>query len=168
MWAQQLVAPFRFEKVEVAAPKAGVLQPGEVLLRLEATGICGSDLPYFKGGPFPAAALREGRYVIPPGAPLHEVAGEVVASRDPNLGRGARVVGWAASGQWAAEAQLSSERPALIVEAVGHQVGTLRDAVEALAMGGQVYGFGVPDDETYPFPMNLCWPPRSCGAGRRG
>jgi hypothetical protein len=63
MWGQQLVAPFRFERVEVAAPDADALQPGEVPLRLDATGICGSDLPYFKGCRFPSAVLREGRYV---------------------------------------------------------------------------------------------------------
>jgi hypothetical protein len=36
MWAQQLIAPFRLEKGEVAAPDADALQPGEVSLRLDA------------------------------------------------------------------------------------------------------------------------------------
>jgi L-iditol 2-dehydrogenase len=82
MRAEQLVAPFRFEKVEVSAPAGDSLKAGEVLLRVIATGICRSDLPYFKGAPFSLAVLQDGRYVNPPGAPLHEVVGKVVASRE--------------------------------------------------------------------------------------
>lgn len=58
-----------------------------------------------------------------------------------------------ASDKWAAELRSESEHPMLIVEAVGHQVGTLNDAVEALAMNGHIYCFGIPDDEVHPFPL---------------
>ena len=63
----------------------------------------------------------------------------------------------ASSEQWAAELVAGSvrDRPELVIEAVGHQVGTLRNAVEAVAPNGQVYYFGIPDDEIYPFPMYL-------------
>jgi threonine dehydrogenase-like Zn-dependent dehydrogenase len=44
-------------------------------------------------------------------------------------------------------------RPPLVVEAVGHQVSTMRYALEAAAVGGQVFYFGVPDDWTYPLDM---------------
>lgn len=69
MRAEQLVAPFRFESVEVSAPTADRLQAGDVLLRVLATGICGSDLPYFKGALFPFAELRQGRHVNPRAPP---------------------------------------------------------------------------------------------------
>ena len=45
------------------------------------------------------------------------------------------------------------ERPDLIIEAIGHQTGTLTDAVEALAPGGRLFYFGVPDDAHYVIPM---------------
>jgi L-iditol 2-dehydrogenase len=254
MWAQQLVAPFTFEKVEVATPQADDMHEGQVLLRLLAGGICGSDLPYFKGALPVFAETPSGKYhVSPVGSPLHEVVGEVVASRDSTLSVGARVVGWsttlnalqefvivdgegvfeydtalspesavmlqplacvifaleqlpdftgqsaavmgqgpigvlfshvlktmgashvtgidkidrsdvasvfkidevvhASSDLWAASLRQESDRPDLIVEAIGHQVSTMREAVEALAVDGHIYYFGIPDDPIYPFPM---------------
>lgn len=38
----------------------------------------------------------------------------------------------------------------VVIEAVGHQTGTLFDAIQIAAMAGIVYGFGVPDDPIYP------------------
>jgi len=45
------------------------------------------------------------------------------------------------------------DRPSIIVEAVGHQVGTLVDAVNTVKVDGQIYYFGIPDDLIYPLPM---------------
>jgi L-iditol 2-dehydrogenase len=45
------------------------------------------------------------------------------------------------------------DRPDIVIEAVGHQVATLGDAVEAAAFGGTVFYFGVPDDDSYPISM---------------
>lgn len=257
MWAQRLVAPFTFRCEEIPRPEPGILREGEVLLRLLAGGICGSDLPYFRGAmpAFPSGDIASsGGYAVSPfGSPLHEVVGEVVASHDPSLSIGARVVGWctrlnalqeyivvdgeglfeydaglspesaimlqplacvifalqqlpsvsgvaaAVIGQgpigvlfshvlktmgadhvigidkidrsdvasvfkidevvhascdvWTASFRPESERPSLIIEAVGHQVATLREAVDALATNGHIYYFGIPDDLIYPFPM---------------
>jgi threonine dehydrogenase-like Zn-dependent dehydrogenase len=63
-----------------------------VLLRTVAGGLCGSDRPYYLGAPNPW-----GRTSAPPyaGFPLHEVVGEVLASRDPDLEVGSLAVGWA-------------------------------------------------------------------------
>lgn len=58
---------------------------------------------------------------------------------------------WADSAAWAAG--LGGERPDIVVEAVGHQTRTLGDAVEAVAPGGTVLAFGVPDDSHYPVPF---------------
>jgi threonine dehydrogenase-like Zn-dependent dehydrogenase len=94
MWAMQLVAPRTFAEVETPAPGERDLGHGEVLLEVLAGGICGSDLPTFRGvatpGP-PTGQLGEPLA----GAPLHEVVGRVVASQDPNHEVGSRVVGWA-------------------------------------------------------------------------
>lgn len=55
---------------------------------------------------------------------------------------------WGSSGNWAES--LGSERPGIVVEAVGHQVGTLNDAIKAVGTGGHIIAFGVPDDPYYP------------------
>jgi len=45
------------------------------------------------------------------------------------------------------------DSPDVVIEAVGHQVGSLTHAVEAAAPGGRIYYFGIPDDTVYPLPM---------------
>lgn len=254
MWAYALNEPYKFNEIEIPVPAESELAAGEVLLRVLVGGICGSDLPFFKGmAPPYGTRSASGRLVPPPGAPLHEVVGEVVSSRDPSLAPGALAVGWAtkhnaiseyiiasgddlhafgpglspsaaimlqplacviyavdrlaniegstaavigqgpigvlfghvlkrrgaarvigvdrvdrtdlaatfqvdepvraASDDWASLAMADEDRPDIIVEAVGHQVSTLTDAVNALRDGGQIYYFGIPDDPVYPFPM---------------
>ncbi len=54
---------------ETATPQTG---PGEVLVRIRAGGICGSDLHYYQDGGFGAVRIRE------PMILGHEIAGEVV------------------------------------------------------------------------------------------
>ncbi|MGY1717572.1 zinc-binding dehydrogenase [Blastococcus sp. SYSU DS0552] len=252
MWAQRLSGPFTFERVEVTAPRAEDLADGQVLLATRAGGICGSDLPFFKGAPFLHAADPANRTTRAPGFPLHEVVGEVVASRHPAHSPGDLVVGWAAAfdgiaelvvtdgdglagydtalapttavmlqplacvlyaaeqlgdvrgkvvavvGQgpigllfshvlkqrgagvvvgvdrvdrsaaadvfgvdetvtagaslWAASLG-DADRPAVVVEAVGHQVTTLQDCLVAVAPGGELLYFGIPDDPVYPLDM---------------
>ena len=58
----------RIEDREMPAPG-----PGEVLIRMERGGICGSDLHYYNHGGFGAVRLRE------PMVLGHEVAGRVEA-----------------------------------------------------------------------------------------
>ncbi|MCW2539404.1 MAG: hypothetical protein JWN95_1129 [Frankiales bacterium] len=48
---------------------------------------------------------------------------------------------------------LDSGRPDIVVEAVGHQTGTLVDAINAVAFGGLIYYFGIP--ETYAYSLDL-------------
>lgn len=253
MWAQTLRAPFRFEQVEVPAPDPAALAAGHVLLAPRAGAICGSDLPNCRGSLWPHPAAEDGWGATrAPGFPMHEIVGEVVASRHPAHSPGDLVVGWASmfdgiaelvvtdgeglapydtalppttavmlqplacvvyaveqlgdvTGQavavigqgpigllfasvlrargaarvtgvdpvdrsdvagvfgvdevvtaraerWAA-GLADADRPAVVVEAVGHQVSTLQPALDAVAPGGQVFSFGVPDDPVYPFDM---------------
>lgn len=252
MWAQQLVAPRKFTEVDVPAPDPAGLLPDELVVEVLAGGICGSDLPAFKGMRSRSVDDVGSRAANVPGFPMHEVVGRVLVSRDNTLERGAEVVGWAAGfdalaeqtvlrgsdvarfdrrlaadravllqplacalyaldqlgdvrgvhaavlGQgpigmlfshvlkargartvvgvddvdrradaaafgvdeavharvdrWASSLR-PADRPELVVEAIGHQVSTLNDAVEATADGGRIYYFGVPDDAVYPFAM---------------
>ncbi len=69
MRAAALVRPRHVELVEVAIPDPG---PGQVRIRLEGCGICGSNLPAWEGRPW-------FRYPFPPGAPGHEGWGVVDA-----------------------------------------------------------------------------------------
>jgi L-iditol 2-dehydrogenase len=253
MWARQLVGPEIFAEVDAAAPDASSLAPGEVLVRLITGGICGSDLPHFKGSTTLGQTIESGPVPHRVGTPLHEIVGEVLASEDGEIRPGAVVVGWASSSnglseyvvtkgeglfefdrqfspdvavmlqplacviaasrrvpavkgshaavigqgpigvlfshvlktsgartvtavdrvdrsdvaeafridnfvhstadRWSASLTEESERPNVIFETVGHQVSTMRDAVNALAMEGHIFYFGIPDDAIYPFPM---------------
>lgn len=88
MHATVVAAPRVLKGVVVPAPTPEALRPGEVLLRVVAGGICGSDVPVFAGTQPP-------RVTNGVGCPMHEVVGEVVASRRADLSEGAIVVGWA-------------------------------------------------------------------------
>jgi Alcohol dehydrogenase GroES-like domain len=95
LWSYRLVAPYTFERVDIPEKTPDCLGDRQVLLRFLAAGICGSDLPGFRGtkGRLPgdtgvSAAEMDG-------FPVHEIVGEVIASRHRSHGVGDRVVGWA-------------------------------------------------------------------------
>lgn len=95
MWSYRIVAPYLFERTSIAAKTPESLTNGQVLLRFQAAGVCGSDLPGFRGaqGRLPG---DDGRSAAEKdGFPIHEVAGEVLASRHPEHRPGDQVVGWA-------------------------------------------------------------------------
>jgi threonine dehydrogenase-like Zn-dependent dehydrogenase len=235
MWAKVLAAPSKFESILVDRPRPEQLADGLVLLQVLAGGVCGSDLPVFRGQRSTHGSTVGGG-ATPPGWPLHEVAGRVEASRDPGvqwvvtageglahydpalspeqaillqplacvlfavdrlpeiagatvaivgLGpigllfshvlarRGAgRVIGvdriprddlgpafgvdevvHAASDSWA-HGLTDADRPQVAIEAVGHQTATLNHLVKAVAFGGTIYYFGIPDEPSYPFDMS--------------
>lgn len=252
MWAYSLTEPRKFSRVEVPPPGETDLREGQVLIRTLAGAICGSDLGFFAGHPS-TRFQDQGPYAANiPGYPMHEVVGEVLASRSPLYAPGARVVGWAeydnavseiivtdgeqvvqvdedlepakavliqtlacviyavdqigdVEGQSVAvlgqgpigmlfshvlksrgashvtgvdlvdRSDLSTDfgvdeaihgsverwvsqlgdadRPSVVVEAIGHQASTISDAVEAVAPGGRIYYFGIP--ETRPVAFDL-------------
>lgn len=254
MWAYRLVAPYTFERLDVPEKTADDLGDRQVLLRFAAAGVCGSDLPPFRGvrGKVAGDAGRSAAEKV--GFPIHEVVGEVIASRHRSIGVGDRVVGWASgfdglmervvadgdglapyeptlspahavalqplacvlyaleqlgnlkgkhvgvigqgsigllfsyaakalgarhvtgvdpvdrdvigkefgvdtivratSDRWVSHLE-PSDRPDVVIEAVGHQVATLGHAIEATAPGGTVFYFGVPDDDSYPISMRM-------------
>lgn len=232
---------------------ARALSPGEVLLRTKAGAVCGSDLPLFRER---ASIWHQGAldgWEPPPGYPMHEIFGLVIASRDPEIPIGCDAVGWASGFDAMAELvvtagegliayagslpselaivaqslacvlyaveqlndvsgttvvvvgqgpigllfdhvlksrgatrvvgidvvdkrgigrrfgadevhQISSQDwageyfrdiPEIIIESVGHQPGTIRDAIASVATCGQIYYFGIPDEEPVTFDLNL-------------
>ncbi|GEJ58299.1 MDR/zinc-dependent alcohol dehydrogenase-like family protein [Anaeromyxobacter diazotrophicus] len=70
MRAAVLAGPGRLELADVARPEPG---PGQVRIRLEGSGLCGSNLPVFEGRPWFS-------YPLAPGAPGHEGWGRVDAA----------------------------------------------------------------------------------------
>ena len=95
MWSYRLVAPYTFERVDIPEKTPESLGDRQVLVRFLAAGVCGSDLPGFRGakGRLPGDVGTSAAEMD--GFPIHEVVGEVVASRHRSHGVGDRVVGWA-------------------------------------------------------------------------
>ena len=89
MWAFECVEPSQLRPVQTSEPDPDELEDGEVLIRLGAAGICGSDLAHFRRGRPPSESAEP-----LPGWPCHEIVGTVVATRG-DLDIGCRVVGWA-------------------------------------------------------------------------
>ncbi|MDA1280591.1 MAG: zinc-binding dehydrogenase [Chloroflexi bacterium] len=85
MRAARVVARRKIEFLEV--PEPGPLEDAEVRIKLESLSICGSDI-YLEYD----AELPEEHYPFVPGAPMHECAGVVVESRDPDYREGQRVI----------------------------------------------------------------------------
>ncbi len=95
MWSYRLVAPYTFARVDVADKTPESVRDGQVLLRFVAAGVCGSDLPGFRGskGRLPGDVGTSAAEMD--GFPIHEIVGEVVASRHQAHAVGDRLVGWA-------------------------------------------------------------------------
>mgnify|MGYP001214206997 FL=1 len=85
MRAARVVARRKIEFLDI--PEPGPLEEGEVQIKLEALSVCGSDI-YLEYD----AELPEEDYPFVPGAPMHECAGTVVESRDPDYPEGQRVI----------------------------------------------------------------------------
>ncbi len=85
MKAARVVARRKIEFLDVPDPSP--LQDGEVQIQLESLSVCGSDI-YLEYD----AELPEENYPFVPGAPMHECAGTIVESRDPDYREGQRVI----------------------------------------------------------------------------
>lgn len=91
MWAQTLTAAGLFSLIDVPDADIGAGSQSQALIELVAGGICGSDLPLFRGVRPSRPAVVAGA----PGYPLHEIVGRVLKSDDDRLIPGTQVVGWA-------------------------------------------------------------------------
>jgi L-iditol 2-dehydrogenase len=95
VWSYRLVAPYTFERTDIAERTPESLADRQVLVRFIAAGVCGSDLPGFRGAKGRLAGDVGPSAAEMDGFPIHEIVGDVVASRHPNHRIGDRVVGWA-------------------------------------------------------------------------
>ncbi len=88
MLAGQITGPRSLEMVEIQMPEVG---EGQMLIKLSAGSICGSDLPYFlldTAHP----ALAGASAPLPPMLSLHELVGTVAQSRSRSFKEGDRVL----------------------------------------------------------------------------
>jgi L-iditol 2-dehydrogenase len=83
--AHRLVAPKKFEMTSVGRLNKAPLRPGEILVDRYFSTICGTDIPNWNGREFNS-------YPGPPGFPMHECVGKVVASASAAYRKGDRVV----------------------------------------------------------------------------
>ena len=91
-------------------------------------------------------------YVLKAAGAGHVTGVDPIDRRDAADAFGVDAMEWSTSSEWAASLG-DDARPDIVVEAVGHQAATLEDAVEAVAHGGTVLAFGVPDETHYAFPF---------------
>ena len=115
MLAAFYAGPQRIEVREVLTPRPG---PGEVLVRVRACGICGSDLHFYRGE-LPA---------FPNNSPGHEFAGEIAELGD-------KAQGWS-PGQRVLVEPLWVCRECEYCRAGDHQLCRQRKLMGALAPGG--------------------------------
>jgi threonine dehydrogenase-like Zn-dependent dehydrogenase len=83
MKAAQIVSPREFDILDVPMP---LLEPGEVMVRMEHLSVCGSDLRTYD------RVLQESDYPLKIGVPCHECLGTVVESSVEHLKPGQRVI----------------------------------------------------------------------------
>jgi L-iditol 2-dehydrogenase len=97
MRALQLIQPRSFVSVDVPTPELNPTQNDRLLIKTSTVSMCGSDIPKFSG------SKRYLRYPLPPGAPIHECAGEVVESTSEFFAAGDLVVAMPDNDQGLAE-----------------------------------------------------------------
>jgi L-iditol 2-dehydrogenase len=91
-------------------------------------------------------------YVLKTAGAAQVTGVDPIDRRDAAEAFGVDTMEWSSSSAWAASLG-DDARPDIVVEAVGHQPATLEHAVEAVAQGGTVLAFGVPDETHYAFPF---------------
>jgi len=74
MFAAKLVAPKKFEMIEMPAPDIETAPPGSIIVKTRRATTCGSDMPFYLG------IYPESRHMASAAFPAHECVGEVVAS----------------------------------------------------------------------------------------
>ncbi|TRW47684.1 zinc-binding dehydrogenase [Georgenia yuyongxinii] len=169
MWAHRLVRPRTFETIETPRPAAAELADDDVMLRTQVGAICGSDLPYFGGAVSPLFDDDAALAPHVPGYPLHEVVGEVVWSRDPDLPVGTRAVGWATSTNALAEYVVTKAGSLMAVSdglssadaVILQPLACVTDALRAL---GDLSGLRVAVIGLGPFGLLFCHVAKAFGA----
>ncbi|MBI4530344.1 MAG: zinc-binding dehydrogenase [Candidatus Latescibacteria bacterium] len=97
MKAAQIVAPRRFDIVDIPTPDLSQAPPNSLLVRVGMTAICGTDMPAF------AYDLPSSSYPSPPGYSQHECIGIVVSSTSQRFREGDEVLALPNKGDGLAE-----------------------------------------------------------------
>lgn len=84
MKAAQIVAPRKFEIVEIAKPDISKAPPGSILVKADRSAVCGSDMPVFLSE-YPA-------YPLEPGLSAHECVGVVAETKSDQYKEGDEVL----------------------------------------------------------------------------
>ena len=134
----------------LSSPKATVIQPlCTVLYALDRLGdVSGARAAVIGLGSIGLLFT----HVLKAHGAAHVTGVDPVDRRDVSQPFGVDEAIWETGSRWAAGLG-DGPRPDIVIEAVGHQPGTLGDAVEAVAHGGTVLAFGVPDESHYAFPF---------------
>ena len=127
-----LTAPRTFQLQSAALPTP---EPGELLVRVRACGICGSDTPVWQGFPW-------AQYPYAPGAPGHEICGWVVAGSAAGCAPGQYVTGLATGGYASHVLMQAAETvpvPAALADqlVIGEPLGCAVNVVERAGIGPQ-------------------------------
>ena len=86
MRAAQIVAPRRFDIVDIADPEIGSEPPGSILVKTQRSALCGSDMPAF------ALSHPSSDYPLPAGQSMHECIGVIAASKSDQYREGDEVL----------------------------------------------------------------------------
>jgi threonine dehydrogenase-like Zn-dependent dehydrogenase len=117
MWSYRLEGPLSLVRHDIAKPDPDGLAEGQVLLHFVAGGICGSDIPRCRDG-VPGAEPQ------PWGFSLHEIVGDVVASRS-DIAVGSRVVGWVVGCFGLSEYVLTNAEELMVIDPGADPVETI-------------------------------------------
>jgi threonine dehydrogenase-like Zn-dependent dehydrogenase len=86
MKAAQIVGPRKIEIIEVEMPDISKSPPGSLLVKVQHSAICGSDLPHF------AYELPMDTYPLPAGFSIHECIGTIIESDSDRFKEGDEVL----------------------------------------------------------------------------
>ena len=96
VWSYRLVAPYVFERTDIPPDKISEILPtGRCCCASSPPVSAAATFPAFRGVSGKIPGDRGARAAEMDGFPIHEIAGEVIASRHPDHRAGDRVAGWA-------------------------------------------------------------------------
>lgn len=138
---------------DVPDADAAAIQPLGTVLHaisrlLETVDVSGRDVAVLGLGPIGLLFS----HVLKHNGARHVTGVDHVDRNDVGSQFGIDEVVTATTAEWAAGID-PARAPTVTVEAIGHQTNTLAHAIQATAMHGHIYAFGVPDDEYYALPF---------------
>jgi L-iditol 2-dehydrogenase len=166
MKALQVVRPRSFATVQVPAPHLSSGSADTLLIQTRWVSMCGSDIPFFSGN------KRFKTYPLPPGAPIHECAGQVIRSTSSLFQPGDQVIAIPEGDQGLAEffvaqaakaVQLPPNLAGRDTSCMIQPLSTVMNAVDRL---GDIQGQSIAVVGLGSLGLFFCWLLKKRGAGR--